>query len=71
MAGKTDDQEIHLHTMVVDIDSNWIGKIINEIEDEFGVIIVVVRRDGKRIMPGKDFHVKMGDVLAIFCVGDD
>ena len=71
MAGKTDDQEIHLHTIVVDIDSKWIGKSINEIEDESGAIIVVVRRDGKRILPGKDYHVKMGDVLAISRVEDD
>ncbi len=71
MAGKTDDQEIHLHTMVVDIDSNWIGKTIHDIEDESGAIIVVVRRDGKRILPDSDYHVKMGDVLAVSRLEDE
>ena len=36
-----------------------------EIENEFGVLILVVRRGMSKILPREDFRVMRGDALAV------
>ena len=61
-------RDIQLHSVVVDLDSQWIGKTIQEIEEQFGVDIVVAKRKNETIIPinNPDFHTQIKDVLYVF-----
>ena len=62
------EQDIQLHTVVVDVDSLWLGKTFREIEEEFGVDVVVAKRGNKTILPiqNEDFHVQIKDALYVY-----
>lgn len=63
---KTLSDEIHLHTVVVDIDSSWIGYNIKEMQEYFDVMVVMAKRDDITIMPNDDYHIALGDKLVIY-----
>lgn len=55
--------DAHLYTVTIDIDSLWLGKTIQEIEDETHLRIAVLNREDVFIQPGKDVVVKLKDRL--------
>ena len=55
-----------LQTVVIDIDSRWIGLGVSEVEDAYGVLIVMVRRREKAERPDLDYRVMVGDALAVY-----
>ena len=61
--------EIVTHNILVDIDSMWIGKSLQEMEDEYGIMIVLVRRKKKTVKPTERYHVEVGDMsyFSILC----
>ena len=72
MQSEAPSQDIHLQTVVIDMDSAWLGKTLPELEREFGVAIVLVHR-GDATVPAhevssvdEDFQVSVGDALVIY-----
>ena len=55
-----------LQTVIIDIDSRWIGKDVREVESEFDSLIVLVKRKGRAERPDLDYRVMVGDELAVF-----
>ena len=53
-----------LTTLTVGVDSAWIGKTVEEIEKEYGVDIVLVRRKGKVSAPKQHYAIREGDEVA-------
>ena len=64
MQSSEESGDLNIHTVLVDIDSQWIGKTAREIEEDYGVAILLVRRGQARILPKEDFRIAMGDALA-------
>ncbi|MBQ7174957.1 MAG: ion transporter [Lachnospiraceae bacterium] len=58
--------EVSINTVIVDIDSKWIGLTVREIEEQYHMVIVVVRRNNTLLQPGEDYRVQMKDVLAVY-----
>jgi voltage-gated potassium channel len=65
MQASSDPRDLNIQTVYVDFDSKWIGMTVKEIEEEFGVSILVVRRGMAKILPPEDFHILRGDALAV------
>lgn len=59
------DLDVSLHSVIVDIDSVWLGKSTEELKKEFGIITVLVKRDGDVMMPNSDYRVAMKDALIV------
>ena len=55
-----------LQTVIVDIDSRWVGMNVKEVEKEYGVLIIMVTRRGMTEKPDLDFRVIVGDVLLVY-----
>lgn len=60
------DSEVSIHNVVIDIDSMWIGKSLKELEDEFGLMLILVRRGKKTVKPTEKYHVEVGDMLVLY-----
>ena len=60
------DSEIPIHNVVIDIDSMWIGKSLKELEEEFGLMLILVRRGKKTVKPTEKYHVEVGDMLVLY-----
>ena len=56
----------HLQTIVIDIDSAWIGRSAEEIHGEYGVNIALIHRGDNTIRPEPDTTVRMADVIAVY-----
>ena len=54
--------EAELSTVKIDLDSAWIGKSVREIEAEYHVDIVMVRRDGATMVPRDGYKVQKGAI---------
>ena len=54
------------HNVLVDIDSRWIGKNSQELEEEFGLMLVLVRRGRDVVRPTEKYHVEVGDMLVLY-----
>ena len=54
------------HNVIVDIDSRWIGKSSQELEEEFGLMLVLVRRGRDVVRPTEKYHVEVGDMLVLY-----
>lgn len=65
MQSSEESGDINIHTVLVDMDSKWIGMTAKEVEDSYGVAILLVRRGKAKILPGEDFRVATGDALAV------
>ena len=66
-------QDIRLQTVIIDLDSAWLGKSISEVEMEFGTAIVMIRRGDATILPHDErdegenaYRVSMGDALVVY-----
>lgn len=58
--------ELELQTVLVDIDSAWLGHTVEEVNDLFGIVIVLLERNGERTVPDKDEKIQTGDGLVVF-----
>ena len=58
--------DINLRSIVVDIDSRFLGKTAEEVGAEYGVVIVMAKRRDITIIPNDDYHVALEDVLIIY-----
>ena len=58
--------DVTINTVVVDIDSKWIGLTVRELEEQYGVTAVLVRRRGTLMQPGEQYRIEMKDALAVF-----
>ena len=58
--------DINLRSIVVDIDSRFLGKTVKEVERDHGVVIVMAKRNDITIVPNDEYHVALGDVLIIY-----
>ena len=65
MQASEDSRDINIQTVFVDLDSQWIGMTAQEIEDTYGIAILLARRGKAKILPGEDFRVARGDALAV------
>jgi len=63
---KTSIDNINLHTVIVDVDSSWIGYTVQEMVEYFGVIVVVAKRGSAMITPNEEYHVELGDKLVVY-----
>ena len=60
------DLDMPTHNVMVDIDSRWIGKSSQELENEFGMMLVLVRRGSSVVRPSETYHVEVGDMLVLY-----
>ena len=58
--------DVTINTVVVDIDSKWIGLTVRELEEQYGVTAVLVRRRGTLMQPGEQYRIEMKEALAVF-----
>lgn len=58
--------DINLQTVILDIDSAWLGHTIQEIRDRYSMVIVMARRGDTSFAPNQDFIPQVGDVLIVF-----
>ena len=65
MQASSDPRNLNIQTIYVDFDSKWIGMTAKEIEEQFGVSVLVVRRGMAKILPTDDFRIMRGDALAV------
>lgn len=50
--------------IAIGVDSAWIDKTVEEIEKEYGLDIVLVRREGKVIAPKRHYVIRLDDEVA-------
>ena len=55
-----------LKTVLIDVDSRWIGKTAEEVEKETGLKIMLLKHDGITSIPKKDYRIELNDELAVF-----
>jgi len=53
-----------LTTITIGVDSAWIGKSVEDIEKEYGLDIVLIRRKGKVSAPKQHYVITQGDEVA-------
>lgn len=58
--------DIKLHTVVVDMDSAWIGYTKNEMKEYFNIAVMMAKRNDITIIPNDDYHVALGDQLVVY-----
>lgn len=58
--------EKELTTISVSMDSAWLGLTVQEVEEAYGVDIVMVRREGKTTVPRGSYQVQKGDLIAVY-----
>lgn len=58
--------EDYFQRVHVDIDSRWIGRTREELEQQDAILIILAERNGKKAKPGPDFKVMMGDRLVVY-----
>ena len=63
---RTTLDDIHLHTVIVDVDSSWIGYTVQEMKEYFSVAVVMAKRGSAIITPNEDYHVELGDKLIVY-----
>ena len=62
-AGASSD--LPVHRVMVDVDSAWIGESAASLAEHFQVAIVFVKRSRKSFVPGPEYNVQLGDMLAV------
>ena len=58
--------ESDISTILIELDSAWLGRTVQEVEKEYGVDIVMVRRDEQTMMPRPDYKLPLHDAVAIY-----
>lgn len=66
---KNDD--VHLNEIFMEDGDTWINKKIKEIDLSYEEMIVMIRRNGKTIIPNGDTQIKRHDSLVMYRVDDD
>lgn len=66
-----DSLNVSIHTVVVDIDSKWIGLNVRQVKEQYGANIVLVKRGDVTMQPGEAYVVEMRDALAVWGGGKD
>ena len=64
MQQETPDLTAMLTTITVGMDSAWIGKTVEDIEKEYSVDVVLVKRKGKVSPAKRNFVIRQGDEVA-------
>ena len=64
MQQETPDLASLLTTITVGMDSAWIGKAVEDIEKEFDLDIVLVKRKGKVSPVKRNYVIRQGDEVA-------
>ena len=59
------DLALGLQSVVVDIDSAWLGKTVRSLQEEKQISIVLVRHGRKSFVPDEEYRVKLGDAVAV------
>ncbi len=58
--------ELELNTLLIDIDSAWVGLTVQEIQKNYREVVVLVNRGKKSFAPKDGYHVHVGDALVVF-----
>ena len=64
-SSSSSQEQISLHTVLIEIDSAWIGKTMDQIYAATSVRIVMIERDGKRIVPQPGTVIRLGDLVGL------
>lgn len=59
------DLVLGLQAVVIDIDSAWIGKSVNEVHKITDAEIVLVSHHNKSFVPHQNYRIQLGDALAV------
>ncbi len=57
---------ISMQTVVVDIDSGWLGKSVEQIRQDYGFIILIARRGNATIVPREEYRIRLQDTLVVY-----
>ena len=69
LSNNTDEPEdIHLHTIIIDRDSAWLGKTFEEIDTQYGYAVVLCKRGNATFLPtrSEDYTVRIGDCVVAY-----
>ena len=58
--------ESDISTILIEIDSAWLGKTVQEVEETFHVDIVMVRQGDQVMHPRPDYVLQLSDAVAIY-----
>lgn len=58
--------DINLQSVLIDLDSSWIGYSAKEMNEFFDIVIVMAKRGDITIMPNDDYHIALGDKLIVY-----
>lgn len=61
----SEDLALGLQTIILDIDSAWLGLSAAEVRETTGAVIAMVRHRGKQFVPDDAYVLQLGDVLAV------
>ncbi len=63
--------EMELNTLLIDIDSAWIGLSVSDVMKTYEEVIVLVKRGGRSYVPKENYKVQVGDALVAFHLNED
>ena len=68
MSKEDDSSGLNLQTIVIDRDSAWLDKTIEEIDEQYGYAIVLCKRGTSSFLPSKtdDFYIQVGDCVVAY-----
>ncbi len=68
LSNNTNEADIHLQSVIIDMDSAWIGKTMEEVDREFGYAIVLCKRGNATFLPTKSdtYTVRIGDSVVAY-----
>ncbi len=58
--------ESEITTILIELDSAWLGKTVREVEDQYRIDIVMIRRDAQTMTPRPDYQLALHDAVAIY-----
>ena len=63
---RSDNQYIDLKEVVLRKQHRWVGQYIRDLDISRQTVIVMIKRDGKRIIPKGDQMLKEGDRITLY-----
>ena len=58
--------ESDITTILIEMDSAWLNMSVKEVEEQYGIDIVMVRRDDQTMTPRPDYRLILNDAVAIY-----
>ncbi len=58
--------DIHLHTIIIGLDSAWIGRSAADLLEGENAVLVVAKRGDVTIVPNEKYRVEQGDELVVY-----